>query len=119
MKRLIVCADDFGLDPAVSRTLLRFGIVGYASFLTTFLNFRLDTFLVNLFANASQVGFYAVAVSLAETIWYISTSATTVLTPRVAAGESTESDATTGLVSRAVVGMSLIAAIVLANGQYA
>ena len=105
---------NFGLDPAVSRTLLRFGIVGYASFLTTFLNFRLDTFLVNLFANASQVGFYAVAVSLAETIWYISTSATTVLTPRVAAGESTESDATTGLVSRAVVGMSLIAAIVLA-----
>jgi len=105
---------NFGLDPAVSRTLLRFGIVGYASFLTTFLNFRLDTFLVNLFANASQVGFYAVAVSLAETIWYISTSATTVLTPRVAAGESTESDATTGLVSRAVVGMSFIAAIVLA-----
>ena len=102
------------LDRAVARALLRFGIVGYASFLTTYLNFRLDTFLVNIFANATQVGFYAVAVSLAETIWYISTSAATVLTPRVAAGESSESDATTGLVSRVVVGASLLAAIVLA-----
>jgi O-antigen/teichoic acid export membrane protein len=102
------------LDRAVARVLLKFGIVGYASFLTTYLNFRLDTFLVNIFANATQVGFYAVGVSLAETIWYISTSATTVLTPRVAAGESTESDATTGLVSRVVVGTSLIAAVALA-----
>jgi len=102
------------LDPAVSKALLKFGIVGYASFLTTYLNFRLDTFLVNIFANATQVGFYAVAVSLAETIWYISTSAYTVLTPRVAAGGSSNADATTGLVSRVVVGASVIAAIVLA-----
>jgi len=104
-------------DPKVSRALLRFGIVGYVSWLTNYLNIRLDTFLVNIFANVAQVGFYAVAVSLAETVLYISTSAATVLTPRVAAGgsaESAESDETTGRVSRAVVASSILAAAVLA-----
>ena len=102
------------LDPAVTRALLRFGLVGYLSFLTNYLNFRLDTFLVNIFSNATQVGFYAVAVSLAETIWYISSAAGTVLTPRVAAGGSTTSDDTTGRVSRVVVATSALGAIALA-----
>jgi O-antigen/teichoic acid export membrane protein len=101
-------------DPRVSRALLRFGVVGYVSWLTNYLNVRLDTFLVNIFANATQVGLYAVAVSLAETVWYISTSASTVLTPRVAAGEAEASDELTGRVSRAVVALSVAAAVLIA-----
>jgi O-antigen/teichoic acid export membrane protein len=101
-------------DPKVSRALLRFGIVGYVSWLTNYLNIRLDTFLVNIFASAAQVGLYAVAVSLAETVWYISTAAATVLIPRVAAGEAQDSDLATGRVSRAVVAASIVAAIALA-----
>ena len=100
-------------DWHVSRALLRFGIVGYLSFLTNYFNLRLDTFLVNIFKNATQVGFYAVAVGLAETIWYISTSAATVLAPRVAAGESTESDESTAQVCRVVFATSILAALLL------
>src|SRR6266478_3553816 len=100
-------------DRGLSRSLLRFGIVGYLAFITNYLNFRLDTFLVNIFKNATQVGYYAVAVSLAETIWYVSTSAATVLAPRVAAGETQESDDTTARVSRTVFVVSLAAAILL------
>src|SRR5260370_11145468 len=44
------------LDLKVARALLRFGIVGYLSFVTNFLNFRLDTFLVNIVVNPTQVG---------------------------------------------------------------
>jgi O-antigen/teichoic acid export membrane protein len=98
---------------SVSRALLRFGLVGYLSYLMSFLNFRLDTFLVNIFRNATEVGFYDVAVSMAETIWYISTAAATVLAPRVASDEA-GSDETTGRVSRIVAVTSLLAAIVLA-----
>jgi O-antigen/teichoic acid export membrane protein len=100
-------------DRGLSRSLLRFGIVGYLGFITNYLNFRLDTFLVNIFKNATQVGYYAVAVSLAETIWYVSTSAATVLAPRVAAGEVKESDDTTARVSRTVFVVSLAAAVLL------
>jgi O-antigen/teichoic acid export membrane protein len=100
-------------DRGLSRSLLRFGIVGYLAFITNYLNFRLDTFLVNIFKNATQVGYYAVAVSLAETIWYVATSAATVLAPRVAAGEISESDDTTARVSRIVFVISLLAAILL------
>jgi O-antigen/teichoic acid export membrane protein len=100
-------------DRGLSRSLLRFGIVGYLAFITNYLNFRLDTFLVNIFKNATQVGYYAVAVSLAETIWYVSTSAATVLAPRVAAGETQESDDTTARVSRTVFVVSLAAAVLL------
>jgi O-antigen/teichoic acid export membrane protein len=97
----------------VARALLRFGVVGYLSYLFSFLNFRLDTLLVNIFRNATEVGFYAVAVSMAETIWYISTAAATVLAPRVASDQAS-SDETTGRVSRIVAITSLLAAIVLA-----
>jgi O-antigen/teichoic acid export membrane protein len=100
-------------NPTVSRALVRFGLVGYLSYLMSFLNFRLDTFLVNIFRNATEVGFYAVAVSMAETIWYISTAASTVLAPRVAS-DAASSDETTGRVSRIVASTSLLAAIVLA-----
>ncbi|HKB17748.1 MAG TPA: flippase [Candidatus Dormibacteraeota bacterium] len=102
------------LDLKVARALLRFGIVGYLSFVTNFLNFRLDTFLVNIFANATQVGFYAVAVGLAETIWYVASAAATVLAPRVASTEAATSDITTGRVSRVVFATSLLGAIALA-----
>ena len=92
---------------------MRFGLVGYLSYLMSFLNFRLDALLVNIFRNATEVGFYAVAVSMAETIWYIANAASTVLAPRVASAQST-SDETTGRVSRVVGSTSLLAAILLA-----
>lgn len=102
------------LDLQVAKALLRFGIVGYLSFITNYLNFRLDMFLVNIFAGATQVGFYAVAVGLAETIWYVSSAAATVLAPRVASAEPATSEITTGRVSRVVFAVSLLGALVLA-----
>lgn len=101
------------LEPRVARALFRFGIVGYVGFVTNYLNFRLDTFLVNIFTNAAQVGFYAVAVSLAETIWYVASAASTVLAPRVASSEPATSDITTGRVSRVVVTITMLGAVAL------
>jgi O-antigen/teichoic acid export membrane protein len=102
------------LDLQVAKPLLRFGIVGYLGFMTNYLNFRLDTFLVNIFANPTQVGFYAVAVGLAEIIWYVSSAAATVLAPRVASADAATSEITTGRVSRVVFATSLLGALALA-----
>ncbi len=44
---------------------------------------RLDIFIINLFLNPAQVGFYAVAVAMAELPWYISNAIATVLFPEV------------------------------------
>ena len=101
------------LDLGVARSLFRFGIVGYLSFLTSYFNLRLSTFLVNIFTSAAQVGFYAVAVSLAETIWYISTAAAAVLAPRVAGAEGSAPEITTARVSRVVLWTSAAAAALL------
>jgi len=49
--------------------------------IVTFLNYRFDMFLVGYFLGAKAVGFYAVAVLVAETLWYLSSSVGTVLLP--------------------------------------
>lgn len=96
------------------RTLIGFGIVGYLSNLTTFLNYRFDSFLVNIFAGARAVGLYAVGVGMVETIWYLSTAAATVLAPRVTVGDPIESDRVTASMSRIVLFLSGLAAAGLA-----
>jgi len=52
-----------------------------------FLNYRLDTLIINMFLGAAQVGIYSVAVALAETMWKVSSSVSTVILP-VTAGSS-------------------------------
>ncbi|NOY76711.1 MAG: flippase [Calditrichaeota bacterium] len=49
--------------------------------IVTFLNYRFDMFLVGYFLGAKAVGLYAVAVLIAETLWYLSSSVGTVLLP--------------------------------------
>jgi O-antigen/teichoic acid export membrane protein len=63
---------------------LIFGIKGYAGNLFQFFNYRFDIFLVNYFLNASQVGLYVVAVSLAELLWHLPNSVASILFSHVA-----------------------------------
>lgn len=49
-----------------------------------FLHHRIDLFLLNIFINPIAVGFYYAAAKLAEGIWLFSTSASTILFPKVA-----------------------------------
>ncbi len=71
------------LNLTVLRDQLNFGLKGYLASLFQFMNYRLDVFLVNYFVGTAQTGFYVVAVSTAELVWYISRSAETVFFPRV------------------------------------
>jgi O-antigen/teichoic acid export membrane protein len=97
--------------------LLGYGARGWLGTTLQFLNYRLDTLIVNHFVGVSDVGLYAVSVALAETLWHISAAASTVIFPRTAS----DVDAATGftpLVARTVGLVTLGGAIAIAIGAY-
>jgi len=91
-----------------------YGMKNYLGGVLTFLHYRIDLFLVNLFINPIAVGFYYVAVRLAESIWLISNSAATVLFPKVAS-ETNEKNLKefTPLVCRNILFITFLIAILL------
>jgi O-antigen/teichoic acid export membrane protein len=102
------------LRMATLRPLLRFGLISYLSSLTSFVNYRFDVLIVNLFAGARQVGLYSVGTGLAEIVWYVANAAGIVLAPRVASSEPEEGDRLTEAVSRVVTLLAVLAAGLLA-----
>lgn len=97
----------------VFRDSLRFGIQAYFTTVCGFLSYRLDMFLVAHFLDKTEVGYYAVAVGLAELLWYLSHSAATVLIPRVAGLASSKADEMTSMVGRHVLILTLVSGLVL------
>jgi len=91
-----------------------YGIKAHMGNIMGFLNYRLDMFIVSGFLNPAAVGFYSIAVGMAEKIWLVANSASTVLFPRV----SSETDEQkrkefTPIVSRNVLLISLAGAVAL------
>jgi O-antigen/teichoic acid export membrane protein len=99
---------------ATMKSLLRFGMISYLSNLTSYVNYRFDVLIVNLFAGARQVGLYSVGTSLAEIVWFITNAASVVLAPRVAASRLEEADRLTEAVARVVLLMTVGSAGLLA-----
>ena len=91
-----------------------YGFKAHLGGMISFLHYRADLFLVNIFVNPLAVGFYSVAVALAEGMWLISRSVSTVLFPKVAS--ETDADSLkqfTPLVCRNVLLVALLVAILL------
>jgi O-antigen/teichoic acid export membrane protein len=79
-----------------------------------FLNYRIEVFLLGAFLPLSAVGFYAVAVGLAEKLWFVSESASIVLFPTVSAErDEQQRKQFTPLVSRTILLITAVGAIVL------
>jgi len=86
---------------AAFRDGLSYGIQGHLGNFAQFLNYRLDSFLVNYFVTTSAVGVYSVAAALGETLWKVSGTLSAVLLPKVSAlGDSPESARLTSKSSR-------------------
>lgn len=105
---------SFRLRRATLRRLLRFGLFSYLSSLSSFVNYRFDVLIVNIFAGARQVGLYSVGTGLAEIVWYLANAAGIVLAPRVAAESAEAADRLTEPVTRVVAFLALVAAVLLA-----
>jgi O-antigen/teichoic acid export membrane protein len=96
------------------RALLRFGSISYLGNVTSYVNYRFDVLIVNLFTGARQVGLYSVGTALAEIVWFITNAAALVLAPRVASARLEEADRITEAVARMVGLLTLLAAVGLA-----
>ncbi|GAB4373778.1 MAG: flippase [Calditrichia bacterium] len=66
------------------KATFRYGLQAYMANISSFLNYRLDMFLVIYFLTPADLGFYSVSVLIAEKLWYLASASSTVLFPRVA-----------------------------------
>lgn len=105
-------------DTGALKEASAFAFPSYLANSVQFLNYRLDVFIVGLFAGTASVGRYTLAVSLAQLLWLLSNSAAAVLLPKIAA--SNDRAASVQHVSR-VARLSLAASLggALALGVFA
>jgi len=79
--------SDFNLRikqlAGVMRPALSYGAKSYTANLLTFFNLRLDSFLVNFYKGAAEVGQYTSSVTFAEFLWYVPNAVSSALFPKV------------------------------------
>ena len=97
-------------DKNYLKAVSSYGIQTHLGRVVVFLNYRIDQFLLNAYLNPVSVGFYAISVSIAERLWILSGSASTVLFPRIASGDKKAREEHTPLVSRNILLVTAIAA---------
>ncbi len=101
------------LQASILREAASYGLKGQAGNILQFFNYRLDVLLLAQFRSLAEVGYYTLAVSLAELLWYIPNASALVVFPRTASARE-EARQFTPLVFRIVSGITLTAAVVLA-----
>ncbi|GAB4536623.1 MAG: flippase [Anaerolineae bacterium] len=112
--RKIAGGVSFRLKRAYLRQASAYGLRAHLGNILGFLNYRADMFLVNGFLDPAAVGFYSIGVGLAERLWMISSSASTVLFPKVAAeDDDRRRNEFTPLVARTVFWLTALGALVM------
>ena len=102
--RSIAGVVSYRLNLNYVRDALSYGVKAHLGNIVGFLNYRVEVFILGAFLPLSAVGFYSVAVGLAEKLWFLSESASTVLFPTVSAEKDEQARKTfTPLVSRSVL----------------
>ena len=91
---------SFSVNRILLREFVRYGVKGYLGNIIQFLNYRIDMFLVAYFLDVTAVGYYAIAVIMAEKLWIVPQSMATVLFPRVSGIEEAQANKLTPKISR-------------------
>ena len=94
------------------RASFSYGIKSHALLLINFLNYRIDLLLLGHYTDAASVGFYSLAVSMAELMWMVPNSAVAPLFSSVASSDSDDRSLLTLLTVR----WTLIILVFLAIG---
>lgn len=104
---------SFKIDLSVLKQSYSYGVRSQLGLVGSFLNRRLDFFIVNYFLDPYQVGLYAIAVAVAELPWYIPAAAATVLFPWIAEKSRKDAAAFTAYVLRNIFLITVIIVILL------
>jgi O-antigen/teichoic acid export membrane protein len=99
-----------------AKDCIKYGYKAHLSNIITFVNYRADIFLVNFFLNPAATGIYVVAVQIAERLWTLSSSVSTVILPRLSelSKDELKRKNLTPLVARWVLLVSAVGAIFMA-----
>ncbi len=95
----------------VIRPALSYGGRSYTANLLTFFNLRLDSFLVNAFQGAAEVGQYTSSVTFAEFLWYIPNAVSSALFPKVSSVDKATANRITPQACRQTLLIVILAAI--------
>jgi len=97
-----VSADNAGAESVSYRELFLYGLRIYPSSLTGYFSYRADGYLIAflLVAPSAQLGYYSMAVGLAEMVFFFPNAVSTLFFPHVAGSPRDESDRQVGMVSR-------------------
>lgn len=105
---------SFHLNKAYLKSSYSYGIKVHLATILTFLHYRLDLFLINLFMNPAMVGFYSLSAGLSERIQSIADAAGVVLFSRMASEEDSDRiKEFTPLVLRSILMITAFAAIII------
>lgn len=100
--------------PDVAYESFRYGLKGYLANISAFLNYRADVFLLALMATPEVVGYYAVAVPIAEVTWNVASAAATILFPEVASAPESQANRLTPNVCRRVLILAVLSSATIA-----
>jgi len=106
-------------DFHLMKALLTYGFQSHIGLIFKELNYRGDMLLVSYFLNPAAVGYYAIAVNIAELLWKLPEAVGTVLLPKIAGMDRKEANTFTPLVFRTIlIPMAVMCLAVLFAGKY-
>lgn len=76
---------SFKFSRAYLRDAISYGSKTYLGSIISFLNYRIELFMLGIMMPAAALGYYSVAVGLAERLWLVSQSAAMLIFPTIAA----------------------------------
>jgi O-antigen/teichoic acid export membrane protein len=111
-----VVASTSSPGPVTYRELLRYGLPLYPGSLSSYFSSRADVYLLAalLVDSAAAVGYYSLAVGLAEMVFLLPSSVNAVFFPHVAGSSRAESDRQAPMVSRVTLLLTAGTAVALA-----
>ena len=100
-------------QPALLRQMLGFGWQLGLINLVTFMNYRVDMFLVAKFLGSKKLGFYSIAVSGAEMLWFTSSAIGTAIYARVGMEEHEAASRLTARAARHTLMINIILGLLM------
>ena len=96
--------------------LFRYGLPSYPNSLSVFFSYRVDAYLIAFLVldPATALGYYSLAVGLAEIVFFFPRAVTTLYFPHVAGSPREESDRQVGLMSRVTLLVTGLSALLMA-----
>lgn len=83
LSRNVQIFSGMGKNWAYVRVALTYGLVANASNFVTYLAYRVDLYLVNIFLGPQATGIYALATRIGEQVWMISQAVSSVALPKL------------------------------------